>query len=120
MSTLVSKQIDFSLAVAQLIIFAATNNYGITFGEAWRTDEQQEIYLKSGKSKSKRSNHQDRLAIDLNLFKDGHYLTDPSSYRLLGEEWEKLGGRWGGRFGIPPIDWSSKVGWDSNHFEWPL
>jgi len=47
-----------------------------------------------------------RLAIDLNLFKDGEYLTDTEDHRFLGEFWESLGGTWGGR-------WD-----DGNHYSW--
>ena len=44
--------------------------------------------------------HKSRLAIDLNLFKDGAYLTSSEDHRPLGEWWEKQheltawGGRW--------------------------
>lgn len=77
----------------------------------------QEIYLKQGKSKVKHSKHQDRLAIDLNLFIKGRYITDPERYRPLGEFWECLGGRWGGRFGLQKNDYDTKIGFDANHFE---
>ncbi len=49
--------------------------------------------------------------------KDGVYMTDGEAYRFLGEKWESLGGRWGGRFGLSPDEYASKTGWDSNHFE---
>lgn len=42
--------------------------------------------------------HPDKLAIDLNLFKDGHYLSSTEAHRPLGEWWESIGGTWGGRF----------------------
>lgn len=48
--------------------------------------------------------HKKKLAADLNLFRDGQYLTKSEDYRPLGEYWEYLGGSWGGRFG------------DGNHF----
>ena len=47
---------------------------------------------------SRNSCHYIRLAIDLNLFKDGRYLTTTEDHRLFGEFWEGLGGAWGGRF----------------------
>tara|TARA_R110002020_G_scaffold304816_1_gene520613 strand:- start:307 stop:489 length:183 start_codon:yes stop_codon:yes gene_type:complete len=34
--------------------------------------------------------HRKRLAIDLNLFKDGKYLTDSNHYLFAGEYWKNL------------------------------
>ena len=39
-----------------------------------------------------------RLAIDLNLFRDGKYLTLTSDHAPLGAYWQRLGGTWGGDF----------------------
>jgi len=107
------KQRKFTLMVADLILFVYSRNrkydYSLTFGETYRTIEQQTIYFLNGKSKVKYSKHQDRLAIDLNVFKDGEYTADPADYRWIGEEWEKMGGRWGGSFDTFK---------DYNHFEW--
>jgi len=105
-----------TVRVGKLIAWATARGYGLTFGEAWRTDEQQAIYLANGKSKKKRSLHQDRLANDFNLFTPEHgYVGDDEppelQYELhkpLGEHWESLGGTWGGRF---------YGHWDSNHYE---
>jgi hypothetical protein len=115
--TLSEKQRVFTSMVADLIIWAEEQGYGLTFGEVWRSDEQHVLNLKSGKSKAARSKHQDRLAVDFNLFIDDEYVTDSAKYRPLGEHWELIGGRWGGRFGVEPINWATKVGWDANHFE---
>lgn len=46
----------------------------------------------------KDSLHKLKLAIDLNIFKNGRYLTGTDDHRPLGEYWESLGGTWGGRF----------------------
>lgn len=83
--------------VADLIVWAYDHGYELTFGEAWRTPEMAALYAKQGKGIS-RSLHMDRLAIDLNLFKDGKFLTDTEDHRPLGEYWESIGGTWGGRF----------------------
>jgi hypothetical protein len=48
--------------------------------------------------------HKSRLAVDLNVFRDGKYLTTGEQYADLGEFWESIGGAWGGRFN------------DGNHF----
>lgn len=44
--------------------------------------------------------HKAKLAIDLNLFKDGEYISDTDGHRPLGEWWEKQHDLtcWGGRF----------------------
>jgi hypothetical protein len=46
-----------------------------------------------------RSCHKLRLAIDINLFRNGEYLGRSEDHRQLGEWWEKQGGVWGGRWG---------------------
>lgn len=73
--------------IADLIIFAYDNGYEITLGDA---------YAKTGHKKN--SLHYIRLAIDLNLFKDGQYLDKTEDHKPLGEFWESMGGSWGGRF----------------------
>jgi len=81
------KQSKFALMVSLLIQYAYSIGYEITFGDAW---------AQSGHKKN--SNHYIRLAIDLNLFKDGKYLQSTEDHKLLGKYWEFLGGCWGGRF----------------------
>lgn len=89
--TLRQKQSKFVLMVAELITFAYDNGYELTFGDAYRSPD-----VKYG---HKKSLHRKRLAIDLNLFRNGKYLTKTKDYILLGEYWETiLGGSWGGRF----------------------
>lgn len=113
--TLSEQQQLFAQQVAQLITFMATQtNYRCTFGEAYRTPEQAALYAKSGKGIVD-SLHCQRLAIDLNLFEDGNYLTDYASYEKFGIWWENLDkqNRWGGYF-------VSKYGGhivDPNHYE---
>ncbi len=103
--TLGEKQRLFPLMVAKLIVFAYEQGYELTFGEAQRSQAQADANAKSGKGISN-SLHLKRLAIDLNLFKNGVYLTKSEDYTLLGEYWESIGGSWGGRFSRP----------DGNHF----
>lgn len=83
--TLRKKQTQFVWMVAQLLVWARSQGYEITFGAAWREGDPRL--------------HGMRLAIDLNLFIDGKYRTDTESHRPLGEKWESMGGSWGGRFG---------------------
>ena len=81
--------------VALLIDYATLQGYEMTFSDAFAT---------TGHCKD--SFHYKRLAIDLNLFKDGVYLTNTSDHRSLGLFWESIGGTWGGRFTNP----------DGNHY----
>ncbi len=105
--TLREKQSEFARFVAHLVLEAERQGYAVTFGEAWRPPETAALYAKQGKGIA-RSVHIDRLAVDLNLFRDGQYLSDTETYRPLGEWWERQHelARWGGRFSRP----------DGNHF----
>ena len=96
--TLREKQSKFAGMVALLILHAGQIGYDVTLGDAWRNTR----YPHPGSHE--RSLHHKRLAIDLNLFKDGKYLRKTMDYLPLGEYWESIGGSWGGRFS------------DGNHF----
>lgn len=114
------KQRIFAHRIAILIIWVYSHpDWSVTFGEAWRSPETQDIYVRTGKSKTHLSKHPDRLAIDLNLFIKGRYITDKEKYRPIGEFWELMApeNRWGGRFGVDPENYDKEVGWDTNHFE---
>jgi hypothetical protein len=129
--TLAQKQQEFTLMVASLIVWAYQRGDTLTFGEAYRSDEQAEINALGTQGRAQlvaalktiptfaalataiannvgggiaRSLHGSRLAVDLNLFRGGQYVTDPDEYQPMGEHWESMGGTWGGRFG------------DANHF----
>lgn len=103
--TLGQKQRRFTRMLAELILEAYSLGYEITFGEAYRPPETAALYARDGRGISN-SLHTSRLAVDLNLFRNGTYLTDSKDYLPLGEIWEKMGGAWGGRFSRP----------DGNHF----
>ena len=102
-STLHELQTHFAKMVAQLIFKATDMGYQVTFGEAYRTPEQAAANAKKGIGIA-HSLHTDRLAVDLNLFKDGKFLTDAPDYLPLGEWWEGIGGNWGGRFKMVDAD----------------
>lgn len=116
------KQRIFAFNVGRLLAWIYANKYEVTFGEAYRTPEQQAIYLKTGKTKVMTSQHQNRLAIDFNLIKtptsDYGYIADSSAYKPIGDYWVSLNpdNRWGG-------DWdkdgqtSDEKFQDGNHFE---
>jgi hypothetical protein len=98
--TLRNKQIEFVRHLPKLFEKAFELGFELTIGDAYRDPR-----CSYG---SKSSRHKSRLAIDLNLFRDGEYLTDTADHEPLGRWWEKQGGIWGGRFN------------DGNHYEWPI
>lgn len=85
--TLRERQSEFVRMTAMLINYATLRGYELTFGDAWASSGH-----RSG------SFHYKRLAIDLNLFKDGKWLQDTEDHRELGEFWEHIGGSWGGKW----------------------
>jgi hypothetical protein len=96
--TLRQKQSKFARMVADLLIKAYELGYEVTLGDAYRDPRLHgNIGVKQGYGHSK-SCHKIRLAIDLNLFKDGVFLEGSDSHKELGEWWESQGGTWGGRF----------------------
>lgn len=89
----------FAKLIPRLIDKIYESGYEVSFGDAWSKPEY--------KAHKANSNHYIRLAIDLNLFKDGAYLTDTLAHEPFGKFWESLHPlcRWGGRFK------------DGNHYE---
>lgn len=98
--SLSQEQAAFLLDTCKLIQYATEQGWMVTGGELYRTPEQQEIYLKTGRSKTMASNHLKRCAIDLNFFKDGKLVWDKQLLAPLGQYWESLNpkNRWGGNF----------------------
>ena len=93
--TLRQKQSRFVRMVGLLIDYAYLQGFELTFGDAYALTGHKENSL-----------HGKRLAIDLNLFRNGEYLTTTEAHLPLGEFWERIGGTWGGRFSTP----------DGNHY----
>ena len=112
------EQWEFTLDIARLILFAYIHKYKLTQGEAYRTVEQQALYVKSGLSKTMKSGHLVRLAKDFNIFfdfdldGDQDYLSSEQHMEehahILGEYWASLNPK-----NISGFDW----GWDYGHFE---
>ena len=98
--TLRERQSLFARLLSDLLRFAYDQGYELSLGEAWRSPTTAERMARQGRGIAN-SLHCDRLAIDLNLFKDGRWLTESEDHRELGEYWEGLHEdcRWGGRFG---------------------
>jgi hypothetical protein len=113
-----SEQAAFLRDVVKLFEFIWKSGYEITAGELYRTVEQQEIYVKTGRSKTMNSMHLKRCAIDLNFFKDGNLIQDRDSIKPIGDHWESLNekNRWGGNWrGLVDSGKSQFV--DIPHFE---
>lgn len=106
--TLRQKQSLFAVLAAKLILRATEMGYAVTLGEAYRSPEEAARLAHAGKGIAN-SLHTQRLAIDLNLFKDGAFLTKSADYQPLGEWWQAQSFTgveccWGGTFN------------DGNHF----
>jgi hypothetical protein len=108
--SLVTEQAAFLKDVRKLLEKADELGLVVTAGELFRTTEQQQIYVRTGRSKTMNSNHLRRCAIDLNFFKDGKLTYDIELLRPLGVYWRSLNPKndWGGF-------WSSFK--DVPHFE---
>ena len=96
------KQRLFAKQVARLLDKAHELGYEVTLGDAYRDPRSHgAVGEKLGNVYgAKYSCHKIRLAIDLNLFKGGEYLTTTEGHRPLGEWWEAQhpDNCWGGRF----------------------
>ena len=119
--TLRDHQAIFSKNVGLLIGYIFSPGYEITLGEAYRTPLQAWVNdLPKGSSivaetpsgvrvkwtekvggiGSTKSLHKLRLALDINLFKDGAYLTTEEHYKQFADYWKSLNplNAWGGDF----------------------
>ena len=103
-----SDQREFSLDVASLIGFIYLRGYECTLGDAFRDPRTHGPMHVQGVYGHPKSAHKQRLAIDLNLFKDGVYLTETADHKQFGDFWKDLNpaNRWGGDFKRP----------DGNHY----
>ena len=117
--TLRQKQSLFVECLTKLLTFGHSRGYEFTLGEAGVTNPRKArglVKVDDGWMPAKvvdgehmrGSLHYKRLAIDLNLFVDGRYITSSThpAYVELGTYWESLHElcTWGGRFS------------DANHF----
>lgn len=90
--TLGEMQRLFMKLLPRLIDKIYEDGYECSGGDLWSNPEY--------KAHKVNSNHYIRLAIDLNLFKDGAYLTGAIAHKPFGEFWEGLhefcfwGGNW--------------------------
>lgn|SRR3990167_3025652 len=100
--TLLELQQTFSLLVGRLICEVYKRGVRLTFGETWRTPDQAELNAIQGKG-IRNSLHCDRLAIDLNFFKEDKLLEKFDEIEQFGIYWKSLSTpgaecHWGGDF----------------------
>ncbi len=98
--TLGQKQELFSKLIAKLITYMYSQGYAVRCGDFF-AKERSPLEHKKG------SLHYTKCAADLNLFKEGKFLTDTKDHEQFGKYWESLSPlcRWGGRYS------------DGNHYE---
>lgn len=98
--TLSQKQRLFAKLVPRLIDKAHELGFEVTLGDAYRDPRSHGKLGEKGVYGNRFSCHKVRLAIDLNLFRDGKFLTTTEDHRPLGEWWEQQhpDACWGGRF----------------------
>ena len=102
MPTLHYAQVAFAKRVPRLLDKAFELGFEVTLGDAYRSPQEATRLAATGAG-IVRSLHCDRLALDLQLFKDNRYLTQTDDYRPLGEFWLSLSAdgfecAWGGLF----------------------
>lgn len=83
------KQELFSRLYSQHIVWLNAQGYEVRMGDVFAHDGHKE-----------NSNHYLKLAGDINLFKDGKFLTKTEEHRESGEKWKSRHPlcRWGGDF----------------------
>lgn len=91
---------EFPLLVAKLIQFTYEQGYQVSFGDAFRSPI---VFGQLGEKVgygAANSFHKLRLAIDLNLYKDGKWLNKTEDHLPLGKYWKTLNPEctWGGDF----------------------
>lgn len=110
----VAEQASFLLDVGKLVQKATELGFVVTAGELYRSPEQQQIYVKTGRSRTMNSLHIQRRAVDLNFFLNGKLCYDKATLAPLGAYWESLHplNSWGGN-GVKLVDvphWSRGIG----------
>jgi hypothetical protein len=94
------KQRLFMSLLPRLIDYIYEQGYECTVGDAYRSPRAFGGQGEQGPYGRAKSAHKNKLAIDLNLFKDGRYLDKTEDHEPIGKYWESLHMfcKWGGRF----------------------
>ena len=112
--TLREKQSLFAKLLARLIFQAEAMGFEVTLGDVFRDPRVHGKWGEKAGYGAAYSVHKMKLAADVNLFRDGRYLSSSESHRRLGEWWEEQHElcRWGGRF----RDDAGRPTPDGNHY----
>ena len=96
--SLSNEQWDFTKDISQLIKYASSIDIKLTPGECFRPQLMQEHYYDTGKSRTRHSLHNSKLAMDFSIFINGHICNNNLSSVRLGIFWEALDihNEWGG------------------------
>lgn len=109
------RQVYFRNMFSVFLVWAISKGYNFSIGEVFRPGKLryccphcrkdfefnlQDVYVRMKRSKAKHSKHQDKLAFDIFLYKDGKFVTAKGAYHPLARFWVKLDkrNRWGGNF----------------------
>jgi hypothetical protein len=100
---LIEKQKLFPLLLAQFYLDLKKRGYEFTLGESYRPPETAKLYQLEGRGIAT-SNHCIKIAQDLNLFKNGFFLSKLEQYQEAGNLWESYSTNeyqccWGGEWG---------------------
>lgn len=108
MSELFRLQNEFLKTLAHFILWLYDQGYQVTEGEGLRPPEMAKLYAERGTG-SANSLHIDKLAHDLNIFRDGAY--PDKEWERIGAAWKAMHplARWGG-------DFKGKTAGDYGHF----
>jgi hypothetical protein len=106
-------QQKFTVDIAKLVLFAESQGYALTYGDAYRSPKAHGAMGEQGPYGRAKSAHKQRLAVDFNLFVGGVWATDTEAHRPLGEYWKSLDpmNRWGGDFDDPDGNHYSREYW---------
>lgn len=98
--TLGDQQRKFAELVGKLLTHIYASGYEVTLDWAYRPPEIAAYYATQGIG-IRSSLHGLKLAVDLNLFRDGLWLRSTDDHKPIGEWWELQHPLccWGGRFG---------------------
>lgn len=108
--TLGQRQELFMELLGQLLVWLYANGYKVRGGELLRDPRIAKMNDANGVGISN-SLHIDKLAIDLNIFKNGRWLSTTEEHAPIGAKWKTLHAlcAWGGDFKPPTKP-------DGNHY----
>jgi len=90
------EQEAFTRDLVKLLAEAHRRGYEARLGEVFRPPEMQEIYVKTGRSKTMNSMHLKKCAADIHFTQNGQVVYP----KELGDYWESLSlkNQWGGNW----------------------